>query len=466
MDTRTINEQQDTNDEINIVHYVNGRNYNELTFHQAISLIFAPNYYIGFCAKRPGGGWMNLAALLPHEIAPESPQWAKLQRHITIDAYWTINSLFGTCQWCATATGLPYFRRDKDKFKQLNACWVDMDVGRGSSTDLGAISAFAAIQEMFRMVDQHLVPPPSIVALSGRGVYGLWLISQDTGEPVNANRRTKPLVEAVNRALVAKFQHLCADKRVIPVSQVIRFPGVIHSKSGRSARYFGATEPIVYTLEELKAEMHVDIREPKRKKAFYIPRSIFPGPRTARGIAGCRALNRYYAADIEKLEAHYGGFNDGSRHKKLSTYACCLRQSGTAKAAAKMACLSMAARCKPPFPEIEVESLINGVYSATKVTEFKAKFMCNDFDVTPDIARALNLHSIIPPEVRDERLPETKRRKRNEYICNLAAENPTLSYCDIQRICNENGIKISRQRVGQVLKSFGIAPKPAGRPSS
>jgi len=90
--------------------------------------------------------------------------------------------------------------------------------------------------------------------------------------------------------------------------------------------------------------------------------------------------------------------------------------------------------------------------------------MCKKFGVTPELARLLNLKSIVPPEIKEERKPKVKRQRRKEFIERYLNLKPNATNLEIAKDCSQNGHPISRQHLGKLLSKAGRSARIAGRP--
>lgn len=436
---------------------LNSNNYKIVNLFEACNLIYLDkNYYIGFCKKYPHG-FMRMGAIKAGEFGLMSEPWFRLEEFVISDSYWTINSLFKPAPWIIKETRLPDFRKSKEHFKKLNAVWVDFDIGRPDDENPAKrISCELALSRIFEYVQSETIPEPSIIVLSGRGLYAMWLINDECGQAVEANSRTKRRVEAINRKIIERLKELAPDNIAVPVTQVLRFPGVVHSKTGNVTSYF-AKAGVRYTLDYLMDYFNVGIVS---KGQPFIQNKTINQVR----LRAAQTLNTYYYNDILKIEAAVGGFKEGKRNEALRTYAQFLRNAGVPRCEAIAHVKEMALRCVPPCEIAQnttVEGLVKWVYKSPCI-KYSAKTLCAKFAVTAEVARKLDLRSIIPPEVRQERKEQIRQQKKAKYrkaerdalIRQSRLENPSISASKIASLCVQNGFPITRQHIGRLLKRW------------
>jgi len=133
---------------------------------------------------------------------------------------------------------------------------------------------------------------------------------------------------------------------------------------------------------------------------------------------GTLALNAQRAQDLLTIQAWRGGFlkrgdkyPDGStspgRRFMLTLYANFLRGSGLDQAEALDALLSMADNMIPPWPDEPgdptPDAFIAEEYALAKRRRWKNEKLCPLLGISADVARELDLKTILPAEVKLER---------------------------------------------------------------
>ena len=352
---------------------------------------------------------------------------------LTHDAYMTVHAYHRAAPYPNRQTGLPDVWRKEKHLRSLTACYADIDSGRPESDEPGgALSWRQAQHQAEALADAGIIPQPSIMARSGRGVYLFWLL-RDEKEPTELPHAWPEKVElykTCNRALNERLRahQLPADKSAVDAARVLRVPGSIHRKALRRVRYVIQLDDhgtgFVYTLPELAAALDVaaldgDLPDQTRKLArpAQYRKVKNPGAAPLRSH-GTLALNALRAQDLLTLSQVRGGFlkrgmkyPDGStstgRRFVLTLYANFLRGSGADQAAALDALRSMAANMKPaPWPDEPgdqtPDNLVEEEYSTVRRRRWTNAKLCALLGVSADLARELDLKTIRPREVATE----------------------------------------------------------------
>jgi len=425
----------------------------------------------------------NLFAIKAGDVAavlPGALDW------LTHDAYMTVNDYYRAAWWKNTLTGLPDVAREEKYLRSLTACYVDIDCGRPGSNEPGAALPWRlAWNKATLLADAGIIPQPSMVAASGRGGYLLWFLCDpnDSAKLPHAWPEKVAFYKTCNRALgeLLRTHELPADKKAIDAARVLRIPGSIHRKAQRRVGYVIQADEhgqgFVYTLPELAkaldipalvADLPKEIRTFASGSATYRRQAVHPGTRP-NGAEGPKAKNSKRAQDMVTISAWRGGYRecgeaypDGSiswgRRKILALYALFLCGTKIDQATALDAVRSLAATMNPPWPDepgdTTPEALTEAAYSgASKLGIWSGEKLCDVFGITAEMARELNLLSIIPNEVREERrlaLPVKAEviRKRRAWLKAYLDEYPNPT----------GGGRWSAQKVSDLLSP--IAPYP------
>lgn len=424
-----------------------------------------PDGYVGYMAKKPdGSGLWPVGAVKVRDVREMLP--GVLAHFIGHDGYFTVNSY-----WKAGApwrkTGLPYLLRKEKMLLELAACYADLDVGRPEeeSKHPGAALDWQAAQiEALRRQREGIIPPFSMMACSGRGVYLLWLLRDDR-EPDRLPRAHPSAIiryKAVNRALHERLYGLACDP-VADAARVLRHPGSIHTKVMRRVTYSLTIQAddggrLTYSLPELERLLNLDapapslpadVREKARPQLYTrepYRKTKLPGSRP-QYRAQYHRTNELRAQDLETIEAWRGGwlhagqsYPDGfvspGRGLMLRLYAGWLRGSGKDGGAVLDAVRRMAANCKPPYPsdpgDMRLEQIVDDTRSPDRrkhVKNVKNSKLTGWLGISdqadPDLLDKLN--SILPESVkalRDAAIPRqsdytAERRRAIAHIVEL-----------------------------------------------
>ena len=395
-----------------------------------------PDGYIAF-TRKPGPGtaprldkngkpcaWDHLFAIRADQLRDMLPALAGWLTH---DAYMGVNSFYRAAPWMNKLTGLPDVWREEKHLRSLAACYVDIDCGRPESDQPGAALHWRQAQHLAEyLADTGAIPPPSIKARSGRGLYLFWLLC-DESDPTKLPHAWPEKVElykACNRALNERLRSysLPADRAAIDAARVLRVPGSVHRKTMRTVRYVLELDEhgrgFVYTLAEIAAALDLPALDlPAQARSNARPAQYRkvknPGSAPLRSH-GTLKLNALRAQDLLTISHARGGYlkrgvkypdNSTSPGRRfiLTLYANFLRGSGTDQAAALDAVRAMAATMRPPWPDEPgdptPEKLVDDEYTATKRRRWSNEKLCALLSIDADRARELDLRTIRPRTV-------------------------------------------------------------------
>ena len=472
-----------------------------------------PGGYIGFVRKpdpaapprldRKGKPytWENLFSIRAEDLRSMFPA---LAHWLTHDAYMTVHAYHRAAPYPNRQTGLPDVWRKEKHLRSLTACYADLDCGRPESDEPGAALSWRQAQhEAEYLADNGVIPQPSIMARSGRGVYLFWLL-RDAKEPEKLPHAWPEKVElykACNRALNERLRahRLPADKAAIDAARVLRVPGSIHRKALRRVRYVIQADDngrgFVYTLPELAEALDLpaldgDLPDQTRKLArpAQYRKVKNPGSAPLRS-EGTRQGNALRAEALRVIEQHRGGFlkrgmkyPDGStspgRRFTLTLYANFLHGSGTDQAAALDAVRSMAANMLPPYPDEPgdptPQDLVAAEYATRRRYRWTDAKLCALLGVSADLARELDLKAILPDEVRHERdqarpLQADVIQARRDFVRQYIEAHGSLTARRLARVLHAAGFISSpenQETANQDLNALGfvVTRSRGGRP--
>ena len=371
----------------------------------------------------------NLFSLRADDLRSMFPA---LAHWLTHDSYFTVHAYHRPAPYQNRQTGLPDVWRKEKYLQTLTACYADLDCGRPESEEPGAALDWRQAQHQAEaLADSGIIPQPSIMARSGRGVYLFWLLRDavDPDKLPHAWPEKVELYKECNRALNTRLRahQLPADPNALDAARVLRVPGSIHRKALRRVRYVIQLDDqgkgFSYTLPELAEflDLHaLDAELPEATRALALSpqyRKVKnPGSAPLRSI-GAVTLNALRAQDLLTLSTWRGGFaKRGTKYQDTTTspgrrfilrlYANFLRGSKADPAAALKALRSMAADMRPPYPsdpdDATVESVLDAEYSMATRRRWKNETLCALLGVTAEVARELDLRTIRPATVAHE----------------------------------------------------------------
>ena len=474
-----------------------------------------PDGFVGFMQKRQDGQVWPVGAVKVRDVREMIP--GLLSQFIQHDGYFTVNS-YGKAGGTWKRTGLPYLLRRESMLLELCACYADLDVGRPEEENKrpGAAMDWQDAQiEALRRQRNGEIPPFSIMACSGRGVYLFWLLHDD--HELERLPRAYPSsvlrYKSVNSALHDRLQGIGID-RAKDAARVLRAPGSIHTKVMKRVTYSLTMQGdgggrLSYSLSEMESMLGLDAPAPSLPEAVRLNATppLFsrdpyrktkrPGSRPQYRLQYQRT-NELRAQDLETVEAWRGGwikagqaYPDGhvspGRGLMLQLYAQYLRGSGQDKAETLGAVETMAANCIPPYPsdlsDLSAEAIVDRAYGRDKKALFKNvpnKRLCEWLGISartdPNLLELLE--SVLPESVKQAREDNLPRQAdltaaRREAVLRIVDARrgsvPPLSSmarllaADPFNILNPRGKPYSGEIIRQDYEHLGLKIKGPGR---
>jgi len=312
---------------------------------QPISLIHrGGDGYVSFHRKQ-GEKFQDLWSVRAGELQTMFPQFAaELER----DSYFSVNSFYRAGY--GQSRILPNLKnafRANDGARYLNACYVDIDCHDGP-VDYGALFG-----RIVNAQDRKLIPPASLIARSGRGLWIFWLLvaSADSSTPQRAWPDKVIAHNAVERELILR---LGGDSAAADVARITRVPGSVNSKAGDGRVMFWTQrtangKPFFYTLDSLASFLGVELPQLRqRRTAVALPET------SERAARGWKALWQHRFNDFQRLRDLRGGFREGCRNSALYFYGSILRGLKFDEHTVRHEMEKMGKSCWPPVTDEEI----------------------------------------------------------------------------------------------------------------
>jgi hypothetical protein len=304
----------------------------------------APDAFVTFHVKR-GEQFLGCSVKV-EDLESMFPQF---RHELETDSYFSINAFYRVGYGQGLA-GFPNALRKADAARYLNACYCDVDVHEG------VFDFWATIAKIGPLFDAGVLPPASIIARSGRGLWLFWLLVDRPGSamPPTAHTAQRILYGDIQRELGIRLAPIGADLAASDVARITRVPGSFNSHSSTRVEYLLPANPNLrgysYTLEGIATFLSVPIPHlrPSRRRDPALPASV-------RGLTGHRALGEYRAADFERLRGLRGGFREGCRNSAAYIYAKLLRTNRLDDTTIHKAVADLGRECRPPLTPKEVE---------------------------------------------------------------------------------------------------------------
>ena len=416
----------------------------------------------GFCVlyQKTGGKAVNHGAMrMANDTFPEQLEFSQ-------DTYFTVNSYFRDGRSRQPSTGLYYGLRDEDYLSQLNALYIDFDIGRGD----GLVWEDAAI-ELLKLQRDKMIPPFTMIASSGQGVYAIWLLhDSQTGEGIQATPQNIRRYKELNKALQALMPSwLKPDKTAFDAARLLRISQTLNSRNNAPVQWF-AMGNARYTFEGVERFLH-RVNYPKLEllPAYEPPPEGFR-PIAKRGLYPARrrgfvAVNRQRAHDIEVVEQYRGGFLHGGqkyedghvspgRRCLLSLYCQYLYSVGMHPLEVKAKVRAMASRCNPPYPsdvsDVPLSNVFQGIYATDKDAFFKNQ-------------KVKMFHDLLGVPFLPRHLQERLQTVKEDTPAPSKGERVKARQAAIQRVIEQYGHVPPLRKLASMLHTEGIT-RPDGKP--
>jgi hypothetical protein len=155
------------------------------------------------------------------------------------DGYVSVNSSYRGAPWINKETGYPAPWRKEKHLKSLNACYVDLDIGRpDSEIEAQRIGWRRGLSMVLELALQGALPLPTMVSVSGRGLHLYWVLEgfAHLFYPHTLSRASLAhdlwFYKQVNKALARILEPVGADLGSFDAARVLRVPGTRHSANG------------------------------------------------------------------------------------------------------------------------------------------------------------------------------------------------------------------------------------------
>jgi len=185
-------------------------------------------------------------------------------------------------------------QRKADNIRHFRSLFLDLD---------GVRSKQETIWDTYILADKGLIPRPTMVVDSGRGIHLYWRIKH---APVQALATWQELEDYLYKQL----RHLGADRRATDAARVLRLPGTVNSRNNRPCRVLHI-EDTLYSMYDLR-EQYLGYK-PTEKSAK-------PPARKVKNLYNSYSLHMARAYDIEILCRLRNYDVKGYRNKILHCY--------------------------------------------------------------------------------------------------------------------------------------------------
>lgn len=259
--------------------------------------------------------------------------------------------------WYVSRNGFVSTRRGSSRARQVNAFMFDIDAHGASPR-----SAAWMLSELDALVAQGLVPEPTMVVSTGRGIHVYYVLESSISvrrADGSENSAMLSWFSDLQDRLAVVFEErfdgdgVDVDSAVYDLARVARVPGTWNPKASCFAELVREGGPFV-SLPALSALLPRE--DPPSRPARGKGRSLS-------GNAPRAAMHASRARRIERLQASRGGRCEGTRELMCFLYYnACTQAYGPDDAAAMVRAFN--ARFSAPLPAREVSQVVRSVDSA------------------------------------------------------------------------------------------------------
>jgi hypothetical protein len=362
----------------------------------------------------------------------------------------------------------------KEKYtSRLVACYSDIDSYKKGH------DAFEAFGEVARLAFNRHIPQPSVITLSGRGLYLRWIlkgVSKGNGQPelvgldyfppvdeiengiMRQSKRhewKKVLYAQVQSAIFDRLEYLGADCNARDMARVLRAPNSIHGAASQATgetvrvQYYAGVDPNTgfpyrYTLPELARWFGVALTDDERPLGF--GRSVKEQGSAPARRNGQKQLGILRVTDYRTIERTMQAPTQGRRRRCLLFLADSLRIAGHPSMDARGIVAAAAARCEPPYPSTPTDNsipeIVNDAYS--KRLKYSNETLCRLFGITHENSGAL---VTIKPGEEKTYCQSTAATHRRAFIDEYLTRLPNASLREISNAANAHGHHCTHQTV-------------------
>lgn len=399
-----------------------------------------PDGYVSFHKKDENGVFQDLWSIQAGELSGYFPAFIE---HLARDGFFSINSFYRPGYGVSKIDSrLATALRKTSAVRSLNACFVDLDVGR-PGCQLGAFAAIGQASDILYDISPWLMP--SMAIKSGRGAWLLWFLEQPNGLPVRCWPEKLANWYMIQRALheILADKKLHSDRGSQDAARVCRVPGSINSKADDrsviySVNYDAKAKPLIYTLEQLNSLLDI---KPKRldqgvRKQLMDP-AISALKRRGWVARWARTLRQF-----EALRRHRGGFLEGHRAKACWLYAIILRKNYQPEATVEKMVRELGRDCKPPLPLVDVANALKqqSGQQPGRGKNIKDDTIADLLDVTLEESLQVEMEGMPPaarfrkqlpaPAATREERRDRRRRAIADYVVKEGSNPPLRSMID------------------------------------
>ena len=193
----------------------------------------------------------------------------------TEDVYYSINSFYKP-------------KKAGSNVRHINAMVLDFDYYKDDR-----FMDWEAERFYKKKVKDKLPFPPTAVMDSGRGLYVIYAFQ-------HCSYHMEGLYRAIMKAFYIRFEELCIDAGAMLITQVIRLPGTINSKSGRQVRIL-QYEDTDYRIQDFIEMLPWSQEEVKQHRLKKKEKKKKPEKEVKKDISARKPYFKDFYEDMRKL---------------------------------------------------------------------------------------------------------------------------------------------------------------------
>lgn len=290
---------------------------------------------------------------LPHSKYPDKFEQVKLNVH----ALRSVRGIDEILRHSHTKRTLYYtlqtfnqLGRSKANISQLHACYADLDfykMGRSYQDVINAIDFFTF---------KELIPKPSFIINSGRGIYIIWLLHDSI-----ASKKALHLYDKIQDEIVDLFEEYGADAQAKGANGYLRLPGTYHPIAKSKVTIVQHDLTARYTLGQLEDMLLPERVEYLEKRKFKKQKISNPSEtKKTNGKLHQAGYNICLQKDLHQLLLIRGYEIHGYRSFWLMIMHHSLMRSGIPESEVMRRIHYYNNRFRTSLPTTEVDSLVKG----------------------------------------------------------------------------------------------------------
>lgn len=401
--------------------------------------------FVSFHRLAEGAKWENLFSVRADNLDSMFPAF---REELLRDSYYSVNSFFRDAGPNRGWPSLGAAYRKTKALRYLNACYADLDCYK-AGLDSGMLAGIVLSAQ-----SNGLIPPVSIFARSGRGVWLFWLLedARTPGQPPRYWPEKFTLYMRIQRVLHDRLSAYGADAH--DAVRVTRVPGSIHT---------GVNEPVTYLFQfdsEGRGFVHT---LDSMARSLGLPDVSISGPAKR---SGWLALHASRLRQLEMLRDMRGAFREGCRNHALLLYVTFLSKNGYREDSIRENAWRFGEEyCRPSLTDSEVRAAIASGLKRYRVTNRKISDWLMVRPEEVDMLETWHTASCFDSRA----LPEPRGLSRNDHmkarrdaiqqIVTEVGRVPSVREMDIllQRQCD---VTCSWVTVASDYKALGLISEP------